>query len=282
VIQAGDDMFRRPVDLALEAAFGARGYGIPVKGIPASVRQLSAVDVAEWHRTELAAGRTSITVVGDIDPPEAAARLAGLLGDIPAAEALARPTVAPWSRVSSELVESRAKSQTALAMAFPGPARNDPDRHAAEVLAAVASGLGGRLFSSLRDKRSLAYTVLMASWQRLGAGAILTYIATSPDREDEARAAMLVELERFRDDGVTEDELSRAVNYLAGQARVQRQTAGAVAAELTDAWLIGSGLDELVDPAAPYRAVTREAVREVAVRWLDADRRSEGVVRGGR
>ena len=281
VVQAADDMFRRPVDLALEAAFGDRGYGLPVKGFPDSVARLTTTDVADWHRDEMAGGRATVTVVGDVDPADVAARLATLLTELPVAESLPRPASAEWTRVAAERIESRAKSQTALAMVFPGPARNDPDRHAAEVLAAVASGLGGRLFSALRDKRSLAYTVLMASWQRLGAGAILTYIATSPDREDEARSAMLAELARFRTDGVTDDELSRAVNFLAGQALVQRQTAGAVAAEITDAWLIGGGLDELEDPTAPYRAVTRDAVREVAARWLDGERRAEGVVRGG-
>jgi len=41
-------------------------------------------------------------------------------------------------------------------MIFPGPARRDPDRAAAEVWAAVASGLGGRMFEALRRPASLA------------------------------------------------------------------------------------------------------------------------------
>ena len=80
---------------------------------------------------------------------------------------------------SVEVVE-REKAQAALAMAFPGPGPAGSGSGAAEVWAAVASGLGGRMFEALRDRRSLAYTVMASSWQRGRAGALLTYIATSP------------------------------------------------------------------------------------------------------
>ncbi|MGE0438881.1 MAG: M16 family metallopeptidase [Gemmatimonadales bacterium] len=281
VTQAGDDMFRRPIDLALSGAFGDAGYGLPLKGTPDSLARLGGADAAAWHREATAFGRPALVAVGRLDPEEAASEFAGLLGDLAVARPAPRPMAVAWTAADPLRVETRAKAQTALAMIFPGPSRNDPDRFAAEVLAAVASGLGGRLFHALRDQRSLAYTVLMSSWQRLGAGAIVTYIATSPAREDEARSAMLEELARFAGELVTAEELDRAINYLAGQAMVQRQTAGSVAAEVVDCWLIGDGLAEFADPAEPYRAVTREAVREVAARYLHPDRRSEGVVRGG-
>jgi zinc protease len=177
-------------------------------------------------------------------------------------------------------VVTRDKAQAALAMAFPGPGRRDPDRTAASVWAAVASGLGGRLFEALRDRRSLAYTVLATSWQKARGGSLLTYIATSPEREEEAREQMLLELERFAAESATDEELRQAVNYLAGQAEVARQGGGAVAAEILEAWLAGTGLHELEDPAARYRRVSAEDVRRVAAEYLVPSRRAEGVVRG--
>jgi zinc protease len=144
----------------------------------------------------------------------------------------------------------------------------------------VASGLGGRLFEALRDRRSLAYTVVASSWQKASAGALAAYIATSPEREDEAREQMLMELRRFAEEPVTGVELAQAVSYLAGQAQVHRQNAASVAGELLDAWLAGSGLHELADPAAGYRAVTADAVQAMAAQSLDPNRRAEAVVRG--
>jgi zinc protease len=177
-------------------------------------------------------------------------------------------------------VVSRDKAQAALAMAFPGPSRRDRDHAAAQVWGSVASGLGGRLFEALRDRRSLAYTVVATAWQKARGGALLSYIATSPEREDDAREEMLVELERFTREPVAEAELRQAVNYLAGQAEVNRQSGGAVAGEILEAWIAGSGLEELADPAARFRAVRAEDVHRVAAASLDPARKAEGVVRG--
>ena len=136
------------------------------------------------------------------------------------------------------------------------------------------------MFEALRDRRSLAYTVLASSWQRGRAGALVTYIATSPEREEEARASMLEELQLFRESPVSPVELQQAVSYLAGQAEVSRQSAGAMAAEILEAWLIGDGLVDLENPAAAFRAVTAEDVLRVARENLNPSRRAEGIVRG--
>jgi zinc protease len=279
-VQVADDMFRFPVQLALRAAFDDRGYGLPVHGLPDTLRRIEPAQVREF-RDRAMVGRPVTVVVGDIEPEAGADILAAVLDQLPAASASGRPGRQAWAagEVRSRLVE-RDKAQSAFAMAFPGPDRRAGDRHAAEVWAAVASGLGGRLFESLRSRRSLAYTVHAMSWQRGGAGAILTYIATAPEREDEARREMLAELDRFRHEPVTPVELSQAVNYLAGQAEVARQSSTAVAGEIVEAWIIGEGLQEIDDPGRRYRGVDADAVRAVADEYLDPARRVEGVVRG--
>jgi zinc protease len=274
-VQVADDMFRFPVQLALRAAFDDRGYGLPVHGLPDTLRRIEPAQVREF-RDRAMVGRPVTVVVGDIEPEAGADILAAVLDQLPAASASGRPGRQAWAagEVRSRLVE-RDKAQSAFAMAFPGPDRRAGDRHAAEVWAAVASGLGGRLFESLRSRRSLAYTVHAMSWQRGGAGAILTYIATAPEREDEARREMLAELDRFRHEPVTPVELSQAVNYLAGQAEVARQSSTAVAGEIVEAWIIGEGLQEIDDPGRRYRGVDADAVRAVADEYLDPARRVE-------
>jgi predicted Zn-dependent peptidase len=121
---------------------------------------------------------------------------------------------------------------------------------------------------------------MASAWQKGRAGALVTYIATSPEREAEARRAMLDELARFAREPVSEGELTQAANYLAGQAEVRQQSGSAVAGELVEAWLIGEGLDELAEPGAAYRRVTAAQIQEVADRSLSPGTRAEGVVRG--
>jgi zinc protease len=281
--QVADDMFRYPFQLAFSAAFGAEGYGLPVAGLPHTLPAIAAADVRAWHAGAVLGRRPVVIAVGDVDPERASAVLAGAFERLPP-----RPeagTLAPLDWMAGRdgdpsRVVRRDKAQAAIAMAFPGAARRDPDRAAAQVWAAVASGLGGRLFEALRDRRSLAYTVVASAWEKARAGALVTYIATSPEREEEAREEMLRELDRFTREPVSPAELRQAVSYLAGQAQVSRQSGAAVAAEILEAWVAGAGLAELVDPAADYRAVTAEDVLRVAGTSLDPSRRAEGVIRG--
>jgi zinc protease len=275
-----DDMVRFPVQLALGVAFNNAGYGSPTLGTPESVAGFDVSTVRAWHAGMLRGGRTTIVAVGDDEPDRVADVIAsavaafGELGRaIPAVGFGSPEVIAPGTRT-----ETRDRKQSALAMIFPGPSRTDPGRFAAETWGAIAAGLGGRLFESLRSARSLAYTVMANSWQRRRAGGLLTYIATDPARLDEARDAMLEELALFRGEPPSADELSRASAMLAGHAEMARQTAGALAGEIADAWLLGGGLSELDDPAAPYRKVTAAQVHAVAAQSLDPALRAEGVI----
>src|SRR6185436_7954702 len=106
--------------------------------------------------------------------------------------------------------ESRDKAQTAIALAFPGPARTDDARFAASMIGTVASGLGGRFFDELRDRQSLAYTVHAAASEKRLAGLFVSYIATLPEKEGVARAGLLAEFAKLRESAVTPEELDRA------------------------------------------------------------------------
>ncbi|MBA3497997.1 MAG: insulinase family protein, partial [Gemmatimonadales bacterium] len=282
--QVADDMFRYPFQLAFAAAFGEQGYGLPVAGLADTLPSIGAADVRAWHARAIAGVRPVVIAVGDVEPDEATAVLAGAFGDLHARGAAGVLPALGWVAGAAGTVPARVvireKAQAAIAMAFPGVARREPDHAPAQVWAAVASGLGGRLFEALRDRRSLAYTVVASAWLKARAGALVTYIATSPEREHEARDEMLRELDRFTREPVSGAELRQAVNYLAGQAEVSRQSGSAVAGEILEAWVAGTGLGELADPAAAFRAVTAEDVLRVAQRSLKLEQRTEGVVRG--
>ncbi len=164
-------------------------------------------------------------------------------------------------------------------MLYPGPSRKDADRFAAETWGAIAAGLGGRLFESLRSKRSLAYTVIANSWQRQRAGGLLTYIATETGaRLDEARDAMLEELAIFHREAPSLEELERATEMACrcrGNVEAPEQRVP-LPAGIADALAAGErGSDELDDRAASYRAVTAESVLAVTARSLDPAARAK-------
>jgi zinc protease len=152
-------------------------------------------------------------------------------------------------------------------------------RFALAVTGALLSGLAGRLFEELRERRALAYTVHAGPWLKRRAGAVIAYVATSPEREAEARAAMLAELQRLVDQPPAAAETERAAWYAAGLVAIGRQHGAAVAGELADAWINGT-VPQFGDEAPRRRAVSAADIHAAAREVFQLDRRAEFVVRG--
>jgi zinc protease len=108
----------------------------------------------------------------------------------------------------------------------------------------------------------------------------MAYIATAPEREEEARAGLLAECVKLRDAPVRAEELERASRYAIGSHAIALQSGSAVLAEMLDAWLFGAGLLELDEFEARVSAVTAGDIQEYAQQAFDPERRVEGIVRG--
>jgi zinc protease len=281
-----DDMYRYPLRLLLKAAFGDHPYGHSADDLERALPALGADALRRWHDRELE--EPWIFVVGDVEPERVIdlvhSRLGGPLEALAvgAVDANARPPrAAPdWPPGGQRDEVRRDRAQTALALGFPGPMRAHPDRLPLELLSSAVSGLGNRLFEELRSRRSLAYSVAAYPLSRRDAGAFIGYIATSPDRAEEARSALLRELARLRDEPPSEDELERARRYTIGSWHIRTQTNAAQLSDLAAALMIGEGLAEITEFEARTRAIRRDDVLAAARRWFDETRVVEGVVRG--
>jgi zinc protease len=273
-----DDMYRYPMRLAGTTAFAGHPYGVPVSGTEESLRRIAVDELRAWHGARVVRSHSLIAIVGDLDADDVASLAARELRELAPADPprLARPV---WPTSVRTTAEERDKAQTALAILFPSPARDDDDRFAAAMLAGVASGLGGRFFEQLRDKNSLCYTVHAFQAERQVAGTFAAYIATSPEKESVARDGLLREFEKLRVDPVTAEELSRAQTYAIGTHAIRQQSGGSVLSDVVDAWLFGD-LSELEEFESQIRRVTPERMRAVAERYFDPERRVEGIVRG--
>jgi zinc protease len=277
--QLQDDTYRYPLRLLIETAWSGHPYGTSASGTEASLRGLTRDAITAWHASHVRQAYGAIGLVGDVDPDEAADRLARAFD-----EWRHRPAALPvhprWPAAPITTAVSRAKNQTALALAFEGPSRRDAAHLAGHLLSVVASGLGGRFFEALRDAKSLAYTVSVFPSERRCAGLVGAYIATSPEREDEARAGLLAEFARLRTEPVTAEELSRAKAYALGTHAIRQQSGASVLGELLDAWLLGDGLHELETWPSDIASLSPHDLQRFAEQWFDASRVVEGIVRG--
>jgi zinc protease len=274
-----DDMYRWPLRLAVQAAWAGHPYGQSVLGTEASLAGITADALRHWHEIHALEAPGVLICVGDVDPATAAGLAARYFGALRTVE---RALVAPpaWPGAMVGRTDVRDKAQSALAMLFPCAARNDDARFAAAMIGGVTSGLGGRFFEELRDRQSLAYTVIAGPIVRQRAGAFSAYIAMSPEKEEQARNGLLDQFARLREEPVTDRELAQAQTFALGAWAIRRESAGNVLGDIADAWLFGKSIRELAEYEDRVRAVTAQQMLELARTYFQPERRVEGIVRG--
>ena len=163
-------------------------------------------------------------------------------------------------------------------MGFRGVSVKDPDRHTLDVISQMLAGQSGRLFLELRDKQSLAYTVNAMNIEGLAPGFFVVYIATAPEKVEEARNGMLKELERLVAQVPGQEELAHAKRNLTGNHAIGQQRNSGHAAHMALDALYGLGPDANQRYTAAIESVTQDDVLRVAQRIVTLDAYTEALV----
>ncbi len=107
------------------------------------------------------------------------------------------------------------------------------------VVNTLSGGMSGRLFTEVREKRGLCYSVSASYRADREFGGVSAYVGTTPERAQESLDVLLGELERVRG-GITESELERARIGMKSRLVFGGESTGARAASLaSDMRLLG-------------------------------------------
>ncbi|MBL1218673.1 MAG: insulinase family protein [Planctomycetes bacterium] len=213
---------------------------------------------SHWLNRAVPTGST-LGFAGDIDPDAITATLNELLTDWHGSTSEPEPTDDPTRQYVHEPEES---AQTHIAVAHDAPPEPDDDSILQRVAtAALSGGMAGRLFTEVREKRSLCYSVSASYAAGRDRGAILAYVGTTPKRAQEANDVLIEQLGLMAQ-GIDEDEFARAVVGLKSRLVMHGESTAARAAALVhDHFVVGRArsLDEL---AARLEAVTLPQIND--------------------
>jgi zinc protease len=255
-------------------------YRLDQLGRVSSVTAISRSQLEQYYRRHYHPSGMVLAVVGDVDPEQVKARVARLFGTRKRKRAaMPRVPQEPPRESPEEAFELVNKQQAHIVVGYPGVSLSSKDRFPLEVLSQVLSGQGGRLFRELRDRQSLAYHLAAFSHEGLDPGYFGVYMATSPDRLEEALDGIEAELQKVRAREVPAAELERAKRYLVGSFEISLQRKSTVAAYLAFHERYGLGHQSYFDYPAQVLAVTAQDIRRVARTYLDPDKRVVAVVK---
>ena len=251
--------------------FAPHPYSMDPLGTSETVKVIQAADIRATYRKFAVPDRSVLSIVGDVDPEAITVKLESMLAAWKTGEDFMLPSPpAPAPLESPRSVTIRRESQqTHIVLGFAGTTMNSPDRYPLDVLGAILSGQGGRLFLHLRDRESLAYSLTSLEAPGLDYGSFAFYIGCAPGKKNQAQKALWREIYRIIGDPVSPEELDRARNWLAGRHEIGLQTHGAKALDMALNELYGLGYNYSSEYVTRIKTVTRAQVLDAARKYLN-------------
>lgn len=247
-------------------------YAHSVIGSMADLDSARVEDVQAFFDLYYAPNNATLTVVGDFDPGEAKRLIQQYFGDIPRGrdpppvECRYRFDVGPLRKTW----EDQHANLPAVIVAYRIPPHDHADTPALRHLSTIlGAGESSRLHRSLvRDSK----TALGAGSQlqsRRGPGVLLVFAIANQGVSAEAlERQLLAEVARVRDQGVSEEEVTKARNDYRAGTIFGMQTTMSVSQQLQHFAHFHSSLDEIHAELDKYLAVTGSDIQKAARTYL--------------
>lgn len=262
------------------AAYRTHPYGRPVVGWMSDLENMRVEDTREWYNHWYAPNNAVLVVVGDVKAAEVYKLAKQHFGKLkPKAVPERKPQQEPPQIGERRVVVKAPAKLPSLQIGFHTPVLNDPDQdwepYALEILASVLSGNdSARLNQKLVRESQIAVDV-GAGYDMIARGRQgLFELAGSPSEGKtvaELEAAILQQIEKIKESGVTDEELKRVKAQVIAADVYQRDSVFYQAMQIGQLELTGFSWKILKDYPAKLSAVTSAQVQEVAKKYLVKD-----------
>ena len=202
-------------------------------GTKDGIEALTPADLREHFVRRFRANGAIVSVAGAVEWPALRDQVGELFGDW---EGGAAPLPTPPAHTPTSSHITKDTQQTQIAIAYPSAPFGDPDFYAARGAVGVLSGgMSARLFTEVREKRGLCYSVSASHDTLRDRAAVVCYAGTRSEKAQETLDVTVAELRRLRD-GIEPDEVDRVKAALKTALVMQQESTAARAASMASDW----------------------------------------------
>jgi zinc protease len=253
--------------LADSMAFAGHPYALEPTGSESSLKSISAVQLRDYHRTQMVTSRMLLVVVGNVSRSKVEKLVRESIGRLPRGTYAWSLPAPPADLPSGYVVEKRALPTNYLQGYFHGPKATSKDYAALRLACAV---LSGRLFGEVRQRRNLSYSVNAPFVERAFSLGGLYVTTTQPD---EVLSIMLQQVKALQEGIITAEGLEQLVQQFIVTYFLDNETNADQANMLARAELYQGDFRRANRFVQELRAVTPEEIQGAArtymrnVRW---------------
>jgi predicted Zn-dependent peptidase len=233
-------------------------WGRPSPGTIEGVTSLSPAEVREFFRKTYRPNGAILGVAGAIDWPRLRDAVGRIFGDwMPQAEL--QVGAKPGGPRRDHIL--RETQQIQIAMAYPAATVDSPNYYRARAATAILGGYSSaRLFTEVREKRGLCYSVYSTYEGQPDRAAMLCLAGTSADRAQQTLDVMVAEIERLGRGGVAPDELETMRAGLKSSLIMAQESSMSRSGTLAADWYFLGRVRSLEEIAAELDALTPASV----------------------
>lgn len=241
-----DDLAQRALQQLRIKYYGATD-GRNCEGTMETVGSITLEDIVQFYESNYRPNDLIIACAGKLDWESLKSHVGALFDDwAPKTPSTITPALAEHG-VHHIAHESE---QTHIAVAFPGVAYAHPDYYLNRgAIGVLSGGMSSRLFTEVREKRGLCYTVFASCHSLKDQGSVLSYAGTTNDRAQETLDVMVAELKKLAE-GIQADELRRLKVQIRSGMVMQQESSRSRASSIAGDWFhLGAvrTLDEIND-----------------------------------
>ena len=262
-VRSIEDDLSHKVMLELKSLYYGDPLGRNATGTAESIDALTLDDVQNFVRNHYHPQGAIISVAGKIEAAQVFSVVEKWFGDWqPQQPPVPTETPGPGGVRQLEF-ESQ---QTHIALAFDSvPYRHEDYFLARAAVGALSGGMSSRLFSEVREKRGLCYTVNASLHSALDRGSVIGYAGTSGDRAQETLDVMLDQFHQLNS-GISTEELARVKVQVRSALVMQQESSRARAGSNAGDWFHLQRCRSRDEISEKVEALTVEQVNEFLAR----------------
>ncbi|MCV6548677.1 MAG: insulinase family protein [Cohaesibacter sp.] len=251
--------------------YGDHPYSRPSDGEIETMQAITRDDLIDFHRAVLSRDDLIIGVVGAIDAKTLAPLLDKIFAPLP--QKGEEIVVAPYSLDQKGRKDVAFNNpQTQIRFALEGIQRDDPDFYAAYVINyALGGGMTSRLFTEIREKRGLVYGVSSYLSARDHSQLFVGAMQTRTENTDLAIELVRTELSKLAKDGLSEEELASAKQFLIGSYPLRFDTSSKISRQLVGIQEENLGIDYFDKRNSYIEAINMDDIQRVSKRLFKID-----------
>lgn len=254
--------------------FGKHPYSHDDLGTPESLATITRADLKNYIASHINRMELIVAAVGDLRPATVKEMCDTYLVGLPLTtqNTVDIPDFKEWPKGTTDIIDKPIE-QSVVVFGQKGLKRDDPDFYPAFVMNYILGegGFSSRLMTEVREKRGLAYTVSTGLNTYQHTGIISGYVATKNSKVHESVTLIQQEIAKVQKNGVTEEEVQTAKDYLTGSFALKLDRNEKLADFLLGMQIYDLGKDFLTKRNDYIRAVTRDDVNRVAKSLLTPD-----------